>query len=134
MTHPRTATVLGVAVLVTLTGEVPAIKPVPGPADKPPYQRLLQGDDVKRAAELQKRIAERAAADDYGGAIQAAAELLALRRRVQGADHHEALDAKWSLEAWQKVAALPAAERAAWRAAVKGEDEARQLEAQGRYA
>ena len=41
MTHPRTATVLVGAVLVTLTGEVPAIKPVPRPAEQPPYQRLL---------------------------------------------------------------------------------------------
>src|SRR5262245_32798184 len=111
MTHPRTATVLGVAVLVTLTGEGPALQPVPKPTEKPPYQRLLQGDGAKQASALVKRIAEREAADDYAGALQAAEQLLALRRRVQGADHHQAVIAQWHVALLRKVAALPAEQR-----------------------
>jgi hypothetical protein len=106
----------------------------PKPAEKPPYQRLLQGDDAKQAAELQKRIEERAAADDYAGALQAAEQLLALRRRAQGADHYEAVILPWYVVALRKVAALPAEQRAAWWQAEKGGREALQLQAQGRYA
>jgi CHAT domain-containing protein/tetratricopeptide (TPR) repeat protein len=100
----------------------------------PPYKRLLTGEDAKKAAELEKQIGERNAADDYAAAAKAAEELLALRRRVQGAEHHEAVDVRWQIEAFRKLAALPAAERAAWGAAEKAAGEADLLEQQGRYA
>jgi tetratricopeptide (TPR) repeat protein len=134
MTHPRSGTVLALVVLTSLAGGANAIKPNPKPAEKPPYQRLLQGDDAKQAAKLQKRIGEREAADDYAGAVEAAEELLALRQRVQGADHHEVVSVQWHVAVLRKVAALPAEQRAAWREAEKGGREASQLEAQGRYA
>src|SRR5437763_64843 len=76
------------------------------PAGQPPYQRLLHADDAKLAAALEKRIGELRAKDQYAVAIQAAEDLLALRRRVQGADHHEAVDAQWEVAALTKVAAL----------------------------
>src|SRR5262245_23002733 len=99
MTHPRTSTVLTLAALSALAGVANAIKPKPKPGEKPPYQRLLQGDEAQQAAELQRRIGGREAADDYAGAIQAAEQLLALRRRVQDTDHYEAVNTKWRLEA-----------------------------------
>jgi hypothetical protein len=94
MTHPRRGTVLALALLTALAGGANAVKPKPKPGEKAPYQRLLQGDDAKQAAALQQRAQQREAADDYAGALQAAEELLALRRRVQGADHYEAVDAR----------------------------------------
>src|SRR5262245_2500765 len=56
MTHPRSGTVLALALLTALAGGANAIKPNSKPEEKPPYQRLLQGDDAKRAAALEKRI------------------------------------------------------------------------------
>jgi hypothetical protein len=72
-------------------------EPMKPPADKPPYQRLLPGDDAKQAAELAKQVTEREAAGDFAGEVQAAKELLALRERVQGADHWETVNARWRL-------------------------------------
>src|SRR5262249_55547024 len=106
----------------------------PKPADKPPYLRLLQGDDARHADALQKRIDERQAADDYPGAIEGAEELLALRRRAQGADHHEAVSRKFYAAALRQVAALSAERRAAWRQALQGVHQARQLEQRGHNA
>ena len=53
---------------------------------KPPWQRLLKGDDAKKAAELAKRIEELEAADRYSEAISLAEELPDLRTKVQGGD------------------------------------------------
>src|SRR5262245_59659010 len=119
MTRPRSGTVLALAALTALAGVANAIKPKPKPTEKPPYQRLLQGDDAKQAQALEKRVNERAAADDYAGALQAAEELLALRRRAQGDDHHETVSRKYYVAALRQVAALPAERRAAWRQALQ---------------
>src|SRR5947207_2472531 len=82
-------------VVEVLTG---ASEPERNANERPPYQRLLQGDEARKAAELEKLVAERAEADDYAAALKAGADLLALRRRVQGEDHHEAVSARWDLE------------------------------------
>src|SRR5262249_23688555 len=84
---------------------------------KPPWQRLLTGEDAKKAASLQHRIEELENGDQYAEAIKRSEELLALRTKVQGAEHWETIDQKWSLTALKKVAALPAEKRAGWRKA-----------------
>src|SRR5262245_2514599 len=119
--------------LATLT---PTSAAADGPesAEKPPYQRPLQGDDAKRAAALAKRIDELREKDRYAEALQAAEELLALRRRVQGADHYEAVNAQWDVEALKQVAALPEERRAAYGALDRGKQEAYQLVRKGRFA
>jgi tetratricopeptide (TPR) repeat protein len=101
---------------------------------KPSYERLLQGEDAKQAATIQKKIDDFEAADDFAGAIQSAEELLALRVMRQGADHWEAVDAKWSLDIQRKIAASSVDSRAGWRKAVQGAVEANQLHAKGQYA
>jgi tetratricopeptide (TPR) repeat protein len=128
----RTTLFMALAAGLVAGGWTPADEPKQ--AEKPPYQRLLQGDDAKQAAALEKRIRELREKDRYAEAIQAAEELLALRRRVQGADHHEAVDARWGVEALKKVAALPAEQRATYGAAERGGTEARQLERKVRFA
>src|SRR5262245_26629432 len=124
MTHLRTGTVLALTVLAALLTGTTAAEPEKQPVEKPPYQRLLQGDDAQQAAALEKRIGELREKDCYTEAVQAAEELLALRRRVQGADHHEAVIVQWAVAALREVAALPAEQRAAWREAEKGGREA----------
>jgi CHAT domain-containing protein/tetratricopeptide (TPR) repeat protein len=113
-----------------------ALFQAPSPEDRlklPPYKRLLEGEESKKAAELNKKITELQEADNYAEAIKAAKELLALRQRHQGADHHEAADVKWHLVALEKVAALPPDRRATWRAARKGESDALSLEQKASY-
>jgi hypothetical protein len=82
----------------------------------------------RRAAELEKKIAELEEAGQYAEAFQVAEELQSLRRRVHGADQHEAVSVKWQTGSLRKVAALPAEHRADWRAALRSESEARDLE------
>jgi CHAT domain-containing protein/tetratricopeptide (TPR) repeat protein len=94
---------------------------------------MLTGEDAKKAAELQKRIADLEAADKYAEAIGLQEELLALRTKVQGADHWETVDEKWVLAVLNKVAALPEQKRASWRRAKQGFEEAGQLEQRAQY-
>jgi tetratricopeptide (TPR) repeat protein len=106
----------------------------PAASAKPPYQRLLHGDDARKAAGLNKRTGELTEADQCTEAIRAAEELLALRRHAQGDEHYEVVNVRWSLEALRKVAALPVKQRAEWRQALRSGLEAQRLMDQGLYA
>jgi tetratricopeptide (TPR) repeat protein len=102
-------------------------------APKPPWQRLLTGDDAKKATGLQQRIEELENGDQYAEAIKRSEELLALRTKVQGAEHWQTIDQKWSLTALKKVAALPAERRAGWRQSVRGAAQAGSLVQKAQY-
>jgi CHAT domain-containing protein len=101
---------------------------------KPQWQRMLTGEDARKAAELQKRIADLEAADKYAEAIQLREELIALRTKVQGVDHWETVNERWALTALKKVAVLPKENRADWRKAVEEDEEGRRLEQKAHYA
>jgi tetratricopeptide (TPR) repeat protein len=118
---------------LSLAAIAPGDESNPGTEPKPPWQRLLTGDDARKAADLDQRIADREAADKYAEAIRLREELLALRTRVQGAGHWQTVDEKWDLTAATRVAALPAEKRAGWRRAVEGISAAERLEGQGQY-
>ena len=64
-------------------------------------ERDLKQQAVARVLELERaeRLGELREKDRYAEAVQAAEDLLALRRRLQGADHHEAVTAQWDLAA-----------------------------------
>jgi CHAT domain-containing protein/tetratricopeptide (TPR) repeat protein len=117
-----------VSLLVVLTVAVPAS------AEQPPYQRLLQGEDAKKAPALQKQIDELWAAGKFAEAVAPAEQLLALRQRVQGKDHWESSDATRSLETLRKAAALPAEKQAALAKAPRMNANAGELQSRGKYA
>jgi tetratricopeptide (TPR) repeat protein len=102
-------------------------------AEEPAFKRVLQGEDAKKAAELEKRIGELEAADNYAEAARAARELAELRARVQGAGHWQAADARRQVQTLEKLAGLPAEQRAGWRQAARGPVTAGRLEQQARY-
>jgi tetratricopeptide (TPR) repeat protein len=77
------------------------------PAAKPPWQRLLKGDDAKRAAELKEAIDGALRSDRWAEAIARADELRTFRSRVQGAKHYETVTDEWRLKALRRVAPLP---------------------------
>jgi tetratricopeptide (TPR) repeat protein len=66
------------------------------------------GEDAKRAADLEKQVAELEAAGKFAEAVQPAEALRALRQRVQGAGHWQAADAARQVETLRRVAGLPA--------------------------
>ena len=79
---------------------------------------MLTGTGARKAIDLEKRIGELEAADNYAEAIRLREELLALRTRLQGGEHWQAVKAKWDLAAMKTVAALPQEKRAGWRQAM----------------
>lgn len=102
------------------------------PANAPPFERLLQGEDAKKAEQLKQRITDLEAADKYDDAIQVAEELLDFRRRMQGEDHYQVVSGKWDARVRKKVADLPPDQRMAWRGAVQIAKRADQLDEAGR--
>jgi tetratricopeptide (TPR) repeat protein len=101
---------------------------------KPQWQRLLTGDDARKAADLDKRIYPLMSADRYADAIATAEELVALRTKLQGADHWQTVNRKWWLAMLKKVAALPEDKRRGWWKALEGAAEASDLEQKAQYA
>src|SRR5262245_47893239 len=99
-----------------------------------PEMRRLTGADEERAKRLDEQIDLAMKDDRWDEAIARAEELRALRARVQGSGHFEAVDARWRVEAVRRVAALPAGERAAFRSATSSEEQAESLHGQGKNA
>jgi tetratricopeptide (TPR) repeat protein len=102
-------------------------------AEEPPYKRLLQGDDAKKAEALQKRIDELWTAAKFAEAVVPAEELLAVRQRVQGDGHWEVADATRRLQTLRQAARLPAAKQQALAETLPLEAKAQELQAQGKY-
>src|SRR5262245_53611977 len=86
--------------------EEPQPKSEQPPAGKPQYERLLQGDDAKRAAELNQQIENAERTSQFDKAIDQSQKLLALRTRLQGADHWETVNERWVLDGRRKVYGL----------------------------
>jgi tetratricopeptide (TPR) repeat protein len=99
-----------------------------------PGLQKLTGDDAKRAEELGKSIGAALNADRWDEAIERAQELLALRRRVQGPNHHETVDAEWDLQALRRVAPMARQDRAAYRSVKTMGVQAEALSGQGKYS
>jgi Tfp pilus assembly protein PilF len=76
-----------------------ALAAEPAAEGKPPWQRLLQGADQNRAAELRGQVGAAWQAGKWAEAVQAAEQLLELRQKVQGKDHWQAVNARWLVQA-----------------------------------
>jgi tetratricopeptide (TPR) repeat protein len=88
---------------------------------KPPWQRLLTGEDATKALGLEKQIKDQEKDGQYSATIPLHEELFALRARVQGTDHWETISEQWALKGAKKVAALPEADQAGWQKAQQAE-------------
>ena len=94
------AWVLAVLAGASLRAGEPVQEP---PAGKPPWQRLLQKEDARKAAEQEKQLERLQAAGKFEDALKVAEALAQLRGRMQGADHWQAVDARWQVEAVRRV-------------------------------
>jgi tetratricopeptide (TPR) repeat protein len=101
--------------------------------DKPPWQRLLQGDDASKAERLEQRLQELQEAEKFSAALEVAEELAALRSRVQGADHWEAVDARFAVEAVRKAARAGKEDKAAYAESFSWERRVGRLAREHRY-
>jgi tetratricopeptide (TPR) repeat protein len=73
------------------------------PGDRPPWQRLLQGDDARKAQELGQRVDELERAGKLAEAPPIAEALARLRQERQGKDHWEAVNARLDAERLRHV-------------------------------
>jgi tetratricopeptide (TPR) repeat protein len=122
---------LGIEIL-----EMPsAAQTTPTTQAQPPAQGLqkLSGADDKRAGELDKAIDAAMKVDRWDETIARAEELLALRTRVQGSKHFEAVNAEWRLKTLRRVAGMPQLDRVAYRSAQPLDTEAESLLTLGKY-
>jgi tetratricopeptide (TPR) repeat protein len=94
----------------------------------------LTGNDARRATELSKAIETALEADRWDEAMARVEELVALRRQVLGPTHFQTVNDEWRLKSLQRVAPLPADERAAYRSVGIMNRQAFTLDAQGKYA
>jgi CHAT domain-containing protein len=100
----------------------------------PQSQRLLTGEDAKSATALAASIRKLEDAGKYAEALRLAEDLLALRRRIQGADHWETADAEWRVKTLRPVQELPVEKQQVWTGLAQQIKEAAQLSQKGRYA
>src|SRR5262249_41628445 len=101
--------------------------------EKPPWQRLLQGDDATRATKLQKQINQLMLEGQFAEAVKPADTLLALREGKQGEDHWQTVDARLLLDLAKQMAKEPESVQKALAERWRQELEAGRLEAQGKY-
>jgi CHAT domain-containing protein/tetratricopeptide (TPR) repeat protein len=101
-----------VAVLAQTSGSAPQQRPPSGAASG---LRKLTGADAKQANTLRKAIIAAEKAGRWPEAIAAAEQALALRTRVQGADHYLTIDADWKVKTLRRLEAMSAEERASFK-------------------
>jgi CHAT domain-containing protein len=118
--HPRVGRTAFTIVCVAIVGLIVAggaagqskpEEPAPPADGKAPWQRLLTGDDAKRAAEWQQKFGELCQAGKYAEAREVARQILALRQRVQGVDHWQTADARRTMDDLKRLERLTVAER-----------------------
>jgi tetratricopeptide (TPR) repeat protein len=102
-------------------------------ASLPPYQRLLRGADARKAKGLEEQLAKDLAAGRLEEARGAAEAVLALRRRVQGADHWQTVSARWQVEAIRRARQAYAADRGSKPNVQAMRREAAEAEGRGRH-
>lgn len=123
-----------------LTSALLAISPIAAFDDSrpsvatPPYERMLKGQDAMKAADMEARIKELEESDEYAHAAELQSELIALRTRIQGTDHWEAVNALWIGRTLSKVAKMTPDQRVRWRNSMQDQNRAEQLTASGQFA
>jgi tetratricopeptide (TPR) repeat protein len=131
MSDPLRRTLIGLLVAPVLLA---ALASAEEPShEKPPWQRLLQGDDARKAQMLEGRLQELQEAGKFEAALAIAEELAAMRTRLQGANHWQAVDAKYAAEAVRKVSSAEKDGRAKYTAGFSHQRQAVALVGEGRY-
>jgi tetratricopeptide (TPR) repeat protein len=120
-------------VLGCLAAALPGGAAAAGPQPKPPWQRLLQGDDARKAQDLEQRLGSLQEAGKFEDALKVAQELAQLRGRLQGTDHWEAVNARHDAEAVRRALRQAKPAREEYAASFAWKRQADALAQQGRY-
>jgi tetratricopeptide (TPR) repeat protein len=101
--------------------------------EKPPWQRLLQGADARKAEELQNRLAALRMAGKFDEALPIAEELARLRQERQGQEHWQAVDARFTVAALRLALRSSKKEQDGYAASFDLQSRAASLEQKGRH-
>jgi tetratricopeptide (TPR) repeat protein len=107
--------------------------PAWGAAPPAPSGRLTP-DQQRRLDQLERAFSRATFAGEMVEAVRLARQAEALRRRWQGPGHWQAVDARYLVERWERLARLKAAEQKEVGRALLRESEAQALQARHRYA
>jgi tetratricopeptide (TPR) repeat protein len=113
---------------------VPGAPAAEGPAPpKPAWQRLLQGDEERKAGKLTARLEALRQASQFAEALEVAAALARLRQERQGKDHWQAMDAHFDAEALRRVLRGTKDDQREYAASLLRRSQAESLVQKGRY-
>jgi tetratricopeptide (TPR) repeat protein len=115
------------AIMVVLLAGLPAL------AEKPAWQRLLQGTDAPRAEMLQEKVDTLQEAGKFAEALKPAEELARLRQERQGDDHWETVNARFIVAALRRALDASKEDQEAYAASFALRKRADALDQQGRY-
>jgi tetratricopeptide (TPR) repeat protein len=104
----------------------------PSPS-RPPWQRLLQGSDARKAEELQKRLDALLLAGKLDEALPSAEELVRLRQDGQGQEHWQAVNARFIVAALRLALRSGKKDQDAYAASFDLQSRAASLEQKGRH-
>jgi tetratricopeptide (TPR) repeat protein len=104
-----------------------------GDAVKPPWQRVLKGDDARKVEAREKEIAELEKKGRFADAVTPAREVLAIRSRVQGEDHWETVTARIRAQTDARVAGLPGEAQSEVATAIRQTETAEEPYKKGHY-
>jgi tetratricopeptide (TPR) repeat protein len=123
---------VGVAVLVDGGGASYLRGEDPSPS-RPPWQRLLEGDDARKAEGLQKRLDALLRAGKFEEALASAEELARLRRERQGQEHWQAVNARFAVAAVRLALRSSKKDQDAYAASLDWQSRADALVQKGRH-
>jgi CHAT domain-containing protein/serine/threonine protein kinase len=101
---------------------------------KPPWQRVLPGEDAERVKALVKQMYDLEKKGRFAEAFERARDIFEIRKHVQGDDHWQTVEARFRASAWEKVRTLPHTHQSDLAAALRQTEEAVKLNQSGRYA
>jgi CHAT domain-containing protein/Tfp pilus assembly protein PilF len=100
---------------------------------KKPWQQLLQGESARQAEENESKLGQLLDAGNFEQALPVAESLATLRKAEQGADHWQAVDARWKVETIHRLLQAKDKDRQDWRDCLPLGREAEKLKNAGRY-
>jgi CHAT domain-containing protein/tetratricopeptide (TPR) repeat protein len=125
---------LGILGVLLLAGAVIfAVVKVTAKPTTPQWQRQLTKEDAKKAANLTGQIHQLVAAGKLAEALVAAEQHAQLREERQGADHWQAVNARWEVNAIQRVERQDEASRSDYSAVLALARQGKALEVKGDF-
>ncbi|HEX8199703.1 MAG TPA: tetratricopeptide repeat protein [Isosphaeraceae bacterium] len=131
------ALLAGLFVLISLHESMSQDQPTPPdrpPAEDAPTRRTLAGDDARQVELLEREVAELGWSGKFAEAQEPARKILAIRTRMQGADHWQTADAERQVRTLAQVAATSPEVRAEFASLYRIVGIAADLMQQARYA